>query len=338
MPSHDIIVIGGSTGSITALKQICRDLPSDLPAAVLIVVHIGSEGPNALAGILGANAALPVSMAEDGQPIECGRIYVAPANHHLLVEKDVVRLGRGPRENMTRPAIDPLFRSAAVAFGSRVIGVVLTGHLNDGSAGLAALKRCGGLAVVQSPSDAEAADMPIGALQACDVDYKAPAAEIGVLLARLALQPAKPAPPVPNDIALEAGFALGRPSNSTILRQIATPTTAPCPDCGGVLSEVQDAAVLRFRCQIGHAYSAECLNQQLDRPVQEALGVALRTLDARATLLERMAEDARSKARTLTASEFDDRAKDYRRDAETIREALLREERPPGRQGSEADG
>jgi two-component system chemotaxis response regulator CheB len=179
MSSHDIIVIGGSTGSIPALKQICRDLSSGFPAAVFIVVHIGSEGPNALAGILGANAALPVCMAEEGQPIECGRIYVAAADHHLLVEKDVVRLGRGPRENMTRPAIDPLFRSAAVAFGSRAIGVVLTGHLNDGSAGLAAVKRRGGLAVVQNPSDAVAADMPISALQSCDVDYKAPVAEIG---------------------------------------------------------------------------------------------------------------------------------------------------------------
>ena len=265
-----------------------------------------------------------VTTAKEGEPVERGRVYVAPGDHHLPLDDGMIRLGRGPRENMTRPAVDPLFRSAAAGYGPRVIGVVLSGQLNDGSAGLAAVKQCGGLAVVQSPSDAEADEMPRNALQCCDVDYKAPLSELGALLAQLVQQPAGPVVSIPPGIAMEAEFALGRTSDSPRLRQIADPCTISCPECGGVLSEIRDQHPLRFRCQIGHAYTAECLDQEQDSSAHEALGVALRMLESRATLVERMAQDARAKGRDRAAAEYEERAVEYRRNVEAIWQVMLR--------------
>jgi len=174
--NHDIIAIGGSTGALDTLKCIFADFPADLPAAVLVVTHISSDGRNMLAAILDAAGPLTVKTATEGDIIENGHAYTAPADHHLLIDNGIIRLGHGPRENMARPAIDPLFRSAALSYGPRVVGVVLTGLLDDGAAGLAAIKRCGGITVVQDPADAEADSMPLSALSACDIDYRAPTA------------------------------------------------------------------------------------------------------------------------------------------------------------------
>jgi two-component system chemotaxis response regulator CheB len=176
MNKRNIIAIGGSSGGIGAAKQLLAALPNDFPAAVFIAIHVGSIGLNGMAQVLGAASALPTNTAVDGEPVQAGRVCVAPADHHLLILDDVVRLGRGPRGNMARPAIDPLFRSVGISWGGRAIGVVLSGWLNDGAAGLADLKRCGGLTVVQNPWDAEARAMPLAALHTADVDYRVPAA------------------------------------------------------------------------------------------------------------------------------------------------------------------
>src|ERR1700712_2043370 len=190
---HRVIVVGGSTGAVAAVRKICADLPPDLPAAVFIVVHIGSQGRDLLAEQLNKAGPLPAITADDGMVFEPGHIYVAPADSHLLLDATAVRLGRGPRENMTRPAVDPLFRSAALSHGPEVIGLVLSGLLNDGASGLAAVKDCGGVTVVQNPADAEAEEMPLGALEACDVDYRAPVGELAALLSELARTTAGPA-------------------------------------------------------------------------------------------------------------------------------------------------
>jgi two-component system chemotaxis response regulator CheB len=176
MNKRNIIAIGGSSGGIGAAKQLLAALPNDFPAAVFIAIHVGSIGLNGMAQVLGAASALPTNTAVDGEPVQAGRVCVAPADHHLLILDDVVRLGRGPRGNMARPAIDPLFRSVGISCGGRAIGVVLSGWLNDGAAGLADLKRCGGLTVVQNPWDAEGRAMPLAALHTADVDYRVPAA------------------------------------------------------------------------------------------------------------------------------------------------------------------
>src|SRR3954470_2925577 len=186
MPSHDIIVIGASAGGVETLKALVRGLPAELPAAVFVVLHVAPGGPGYLPQILAKAGPLPASFPEDGEAIANGRIYVAPPDHHLLLEPGRVRVVRGPKENRHRPAADPLFRSAAWAYGPRVIGVVLSGTLDDGAAGLWAIKSCGGVAIVQDPEDALFDEMPASALASVDADHVAPLEELPLILAELA--------------------------------------------------------------------------------------------------------------------------------------------------------
>jgi two-component system chemotaxis response regulator CheB len=320
---RDIIVIGGSLGAIDALPQICRDLPADLPAAIFVARHVGAEGHDSFAAALTNAGPLPAVIADDDVPFATGKIYLAPADRHLLVMNDVLRLGRGPRENMCRPAVDPLFRSAACSHGPRVIGLVLTGLLNDGAAGLSAIKRCGGITAVQNPSDALANSMPLNALEASDVDYRAPAAELGRLLAKLAAEPAGTALACPSDLDLEVRIAFGRPSDSDVLQMIADPVALSCPECGGVLSEMKVKSPLRFRCQIGHAYTAKALDHEMEKRTHEALAVSLRIVGERVTLMQKMINDARRQGRNKSADMFDLRRREYQEQADLIRDVLL---------------
>lgn len=248
MKRRDVIAIGGSLGAIEAVRQLFSELPPDLAASMFIVIHVGAHGINRLADIFGANSPIPVSTAVDGERLQRGRAYVAPADHHLLVVDDVVRLGRGPRENMARPPIDPLFRSIAISYGPRAIAVVLTGMLNDGAAGLADVKRCGGVTVVQNPADALASDMPWGALRASNVDYRAPLSDMATLLTDIAQQEAEEPGQIPADIRIEVDIALGGQSDSRVLAGIADPVPISCPSCGGVSSQLKRWPPLRFRC------------------------------------------------------------------------------------------
>lgn len=318
----DIIAIGGSTGSGAVLRQLLRDLPSDLPASVFVSTHIPAHTPSLLAEVLAGNVALPVSQALDGQAIELGRIYVAAPNRHLLLIEGTIRLGTGPRENMVRPSIDPLFRSAALSYGPRVVGVVLTGMLNDGAAGLNAIKSQGGTAVVQHPLDAEADQMPLAALEATEVDHVAPAAKLGELLGAIAGTDAGPFHPPSDELRLEVEIAAGARLGSEKLRRIAIPSALSCPDCHGVLSEMNGAGPLRYRCQIGHAYTAENLVAHIEE-VDEAVRVAMRVMEERVTLVERMALDARSTGRTAVAELYEKRAEEYRGYANTLRDAAV---------------
>ena len=323
MEHRDVIAIGTSTGGVEALKRICSGLPSDLAAAVFVVLHMPADGPNLLPQILEQQGPLPVRLALDGERIEQGRIYVAAADRHLLVIDDYIRLGRGPRENLTRPAIDPLFRSVAESYGPRVIGVVLTGDLNDGAAGLTDIKRCGGVTVVQSPTDAQAPSMPASALQASDVDYRAPLSQLPGVLAQLVGQPAGPRPLVPRAVGLEVDIALGRPCLTATLMEFADPAPNSCPPCSAVLSQVRGASPLRYRCQVGHAYTAEALDAVQQSDLDEAIRVALRIIEERAVLSERMADEARSAGREHSARSFQNRANEMRTYADTLRKAAL---------------
>ncbi len=322
MSRRDIIAIGGSLGAVDAVRQLCQRLPGDLAASMFIVIHIGANGNNLLGEIFDAQSAISIRTAVDGEVLRPGHAYVAPADHHLLVMGDRMRLGRGPRENMARPALDPLFRSVGVSFGPRAIAVVLTGMLNDGAAGLADVKRCGGVTVVQTPADAFAPDMPMGALQASDVDYRAPLSNMAELLVKLSSEKAGPAVEIPEDIRSEVAIALGRRADSETTARLADPVALSCPACGGVLSQLKQGSPLRFRCQVGHAYTAEALASEQEGSVDEAVRVALRIMEERIVLTQKMAEEARRSGRDAAAALYEKRLNESRTYADILLKAI----------------
>lgn len=330
MSNRDIIVIGGSAGATAPLKDILGRFPADLPAAVFVVLHIPARGLGILSTVASAAGPLPVHQAEHGMPIERGHIYIGAPDRHMLLHDGHLLLGRGPRENMVRPAIDPLFRSAALNFGPRVIGVVLSGLLSDGASGLNAIKRCGGMALVQDPADAVADEMPLRALEATTVDLCVPGARIGDVLSDLARETAGTALPIPPELRLEVDIAAGERIDTPHLETMADPVALTCPGCGGVLSKVRAGKPLRFRCQVGHAYTADALAKEQEGRVDEALRVALRIIEERAELVHRMAEDGRQSGRRAVAEMYDARAQEYRDYADTIRSAVLSSAAGPG--------
>ena len=322
MATRKIIAIGGSAGSIQVIRHICSMMPFDLPASVIIAVHVGANNQDLLAGILDNVSPIPASTAVDGELLQASRIYVAPADRHLVVDGLSIRLGRGPRENMARPAIDPLFRSAGISAGPNAIGVLLSGLLNDGASGLADLKRCGGVTVVQSPLDAVEGEMPRTALLASDVDYRAAATDLGGLLIRLVDEKPGPLTSPPASVALEVAIAMGRASDTPTIAEIADPVPLNCPGCGGTLSQIRRSP-LRFRCQVGHGYTAEALAHEQEGSVDEAVRMAIRVIGERAVLMEKMAFDALQSGRSAAAATFEARALEYRRSAAVLLGAAL---------------
>lgn len=320
---REIIAIGGSAGSIHVIREICRALPTDLPASVVIAVHVGAGHRDLLAGVLEDGGALPASTAVDGEPLSHGHIYVAPADCHLLIDGQLVRLGRGPRENMARPAIDPLFRSAGVSAGPRAIGVLLSGMLNDGASGLADLKRCGGVTIVQNPLDAVESEMPRTALLASDIDYRAPGNDLAALVIRLCREEPGPTQVPPASIAVEVAIALGRPTDTPVIAEIADPAPLNCPGCGGTLSQIRRSP-LRFRCQVGHGYTAEALASEQEGSIDEAVRIALRVVGERAALMEKMKLDALEAGRFVAAAAYEERSQEYRRSAAVLMEVVLK--------------
>ena len=322
MATKDIVVIGGSAGSHGVLRQIMADLPADIPASIFVTTHVPAHSSGYLADALATVGRVPVVEAGDGQPIERGRVYVAVPDHHLLVVDGTIRLGNGPRENMTRPAIDALFRSAALSYGPRTVGVVLSGMLNDGASGLTAIKACGGTAVVQHPLDAQADQMPLAALEVVNADEVAPASDLGRVIGRIVLEEAGAAVEPPSSLPLEVQIAGGTRLGAQTLGEIADPSALTCPDCQGVLSEVRGEQPLRYRCQIGHATTAEVLAARADH-VDQAMRLALRMMEERVTLVTRMAQDARQTGRTAVAELYEARAEEYSRYATVLREAAI---------------
>ena len=336
---HDIIVIGGSGGSLEALRTLVRDLPPDLAASVFVVVHVGANSH--LAHVLARSGPLPVQQAASGEAFEPGRIYVAVPGYHLLLHGGHILLRQGPRENLARPAVDPLFRSAAASFGGRVIGVVLSGGLADGTAGLQAIKRCGGLAVVQDPADAPVSSMPRSALRHVEVDHVCPVDAMAPLLARLAREPAGPTPDIPLDIRVEAAIAAQELVDMRADDMLGTPSRFTCPECHGALWEIEDGSMLRYRCHVGHAFAADAVLSSQGEEIDRLLGTLLRSHQERAALANRMARHERDNDRQTLAEQLERRARDYEHDVE-IMKRLLRSgevasrEEPAGGQGNGA--
>jgi two-component system chemotaxis response regulator CheB len=295
-------------------------LPPDFTAATLVVLHVPRYSPSALPAILGRATPLPVSSAVDGEPLRPGRVYVAQPDRHLLLMDGHIRLTRGPTENGHRPAIDPLFRSAAVTGGPRVIGVVLSGSRDDGAAGLAAVSRRGGLAVVQDPADALHASMPRAALERVDADHVVPAARLGPTLAAAVREHVERADPVVDDnLAAEVAMSALDPMTAEGIFQ---PSGYGCPTCGGSLFQVDGERLPRYRCRIGHAWSPDSLLEEQAAGSDGALGVALRALEERASLGRRMA--ARVAGRGSTRDRYQAMADDADRAADEIRQLIAR--------------
>jgi len=290
MPAHDLIVLGASAGGVSALKGLVAKLPPDLPAAIFIVLHLPAEPGISLAELLATRAALPLSEATDELAIEPRHIYVAAPDRHLLLEPGRMRVLYGPRENRHRPAIDPLFRSAAWAYGPRTVGVILTGMLDDGVAGLWAIRSCGGVTVAQDPGEAAYPSMPASALAAMDIDHRVTLAELPPLLAKLADTPSLPAAPEPAPaLALENRFTLGDGSIRE-MDALGQPSAFKCPSCHGTLWEIWDGALVRYRCHTGHAFSTSALEAEQSDSIRTALASSLRAIEEKAELLRRMTD------------------------------------------------
>jgi len=288
-------------------------LPKDLPAAVCVVIHLRPDASSHLAEVLARTTSLPVVAARNGMTLQRGVIHVAVPDLHLLVdrgdhEEAVVRLVRGPRENRTRPAVDPLFRSAALAFGPRVIGVVLSGALDDGTAGLWTVKDRGGIAIVQEPEDAAVPSMPSSAQAEVEVDYVAPVRELGPLLGRLAREsaPTDPAETIqPTDeLVREVGITAMDEDSHLGSERYGRPSRFACPDCGGVMWDVTGAGPLRFRCEVGHAHSAATLAETQTEAVEAAMWAALRALEDKAELARWRGQAAVTQGRPARAEHF----------------------------------
>lgn len=324
MATRDIIVVGTSMGGVEALKELASGLPADLPAAILAVIHISPDYRSLLPEILSRAGRLPAVHAQHGRPIERGRMYLAPPDHHLLVESGAMRVIRGPRENGFRPAVDPLFRTAAYHYGPRVIGVVLTGARDCGTAGLKTIKARGGLAVVQDPADALCASMPMSAMEHVQVDYQAPLRELPALLDRLARQSnGQDAPPPSKELEQEVKVLQLDPAIMLSDDRSGTPSAFSCPDCGGVLWELDDGDLLRFRCRTGHGYSAEALQEAQLEDLDQALYAALKALEEKASLSRKMAVRARQARRAQSAEIFERRAQEAEQQVLLLRQAIL---------------
>ena len=286
---RDLIVIGASAGGVDALIKLTGALPPDLPAAVLVAQHVGRH-PSRLPELL--QRRLPARHATQGMIYRPGHIYVAPPDRHLLVHDGALRLSTGPKENLTRPAIDPLFRSAAVAKGPRTIGILLTGHLNDGTAGLLAIKQAGGATIVQDPLDAEQPDMPRHALAFVDCDYRARLDEIPDLLDRLTRE-VRPSisPAVSPALADENALSLSDGRRLDALFRIGEASGYTCPSCNGALFDIADAWPPRYRCHTGHAFSRLALLAAQERATEDRLWSAMRSLQEYEAALRGFAQD-----------------------------------------------
>jgi two-component system chemotaxis response regulator CheB len=307
-PRHEIVVVGASAGGIDALGELVAGLPADLPAAVFVVVHLHPRSAGTLPDLLSRRGPLRASDAVHGEPIIPGRIYLAPADNHLTLRPGSMQVVRGPKENGHRPSVDALFRTASIAYGPRVIGVVLTGHLDCGTAGLLSIKARGGKAIVQNPEEAAAPNMPMSAIRHVEVDHVAPVRDIPELVTRLVHEPAGPWP-----TRLAGVLAEAEGDEPGVAADIV------CPICQGRLTETEINGFQMFRCHVGHSFSIESVAAEQAEEVERALWSAARALEESATLADRLAKTGD----TALRQRFADKAAAQMRNADLIRRILL---------------
>ncbi len=326
MANRDVLAIGTSAGGVSALRFLAERLPADFPASVLVTIHLSRDFNSSLDDILGKAGPLPATFATDGLPIERGQIFIAPPDRHLLLDGNAIVLGRGPRENNSRPGIDPMLRSVAVCCGSRTIGAVLTGTLNDGTSGLQAIKSCGGTSVVQDPKDAAFADMPRNAIAGEKPDYIVRLEHMPALFERLVAQPEGDPMPVPEGIRMEVEIAKGTPLGMEGMDRLGRRSVLTCPDCNGVMWEIDDGELVRFRCHVGHAYTAESMSLGLDENLRRAMASAVRALEERVALAIKLHKQADEAGHRHLSERWANKVREHEVELRVIREALLRME------------
>ncbi|WP_460954917.1 chemotaxis protein CheB [Spirosoma litoris] len=336
MEKRNIVVIGASAGGVDALKKLLAPLPAELDASLFIVWHMAPSIRGVLPQILRPVTTMPISQALDGEPIQSSHIYVAPPDQHLLLEAGVIRLTRGPKENRFRPAIDPLFRSAALSYGNRVLGVILSGGLDDGTAGLWTIKQWGGLALVQDPAEAEVSSMPESAMRQVAIDYVLPADQLGRELIKLVK---KPAPPPREVDAQETASTGARPSgrqktelevqiaaqeNNSAMDIFSFGTLSPytCPECHGVLTMLNEGSLARFRCHTGHAYSIDTLLAAVTETVEDNLYSTLRSMDEAIILLNHLGDHSAEANQSKLAALYFQKAQEAQKRADLIRQVV----------------
>lgn len=327
MPGHDIIVIGASAGGIEAVSKLISNLPMELPATLFVVQHIPALGPSLLAEIFRRIGPLPAVQAEHGMAITPGMIVVAPPDHHLLLARGHMHVVRGMKENGFRPAVDALFRTAAHSYGPRVIGVVLTGMLDDGTAGLLAVKRKGGIAVVQDPLDAAFPSMPANARRYVKVDAVLPVSAMAPFLAKMVAEPVIEEAAFPHDGRGELEARITAMDHDALQQAdtLGVPSPFSCPDCGGVLAEYYDGDLLRFRCQIGHAYSPESVIASQIDALEYSLWAAYRALNERVTMLQRLVANAHRLNDSASEQRFTSLVTQVEAQKEHIYKALMKD-------------
>lgn len=319
---RDLIVLGGSAGSLAVFRTILSELPRDFPAALVCVQHLSPAGRSAAESLSG-NVPIEVVSARDGMVLERGTAYFAPADRHVLVTPDGLRIVYGPRENNVRPSIDVLFRSAAVAYRSRVIAVLVSGSQSDGVLGLVAVKRCGGVTIVQEPSEASHGELPDQALTKAEIDYVVPAAEIAALLVRLCSSEATPNVVVPDELRVDAlSAAAAMATSSPLGPKNGEATHLTCPECDGPIWRLHTPGAAEYRCDVGHGFTAEAMLRGQSRSLERALWVAFRTLKERALLIEQMAQGMRARGLEPSARSFEARRKELDEHAATIHRVL----------------
>jgi two-component system chemotaxis response regulator CheB len=335
MPGHDLIVVGASAGGLQVLVQMARGLPPGLPAAVVVVCHFPADSTSILPDILSRSGALLATHVKHREPIYPGHIYVAPPDKHLVVHEGELHLSHGPRENSHRPAIDPLFRSAARVYGPRVIGVVLTGGLYDGVAGLLAIRAAGGLAVIQDPADALLPTLPQSALVITGADHVVPAAALAPLLVDLVRQPLRGR----GDLAMTDPLdRMSRAVSEDAVKQLqgdrrGSLSVYTCPECGGSMWQVDDAALVRFRCHVGHVYNGEHLLAEQSEALEAALWTAVRIFWDKTVLARQLAARERQHGHAEAAERFEEQANLAERYGAVIQQYVLHgQETPPGTQ------
>jgi two-component system chemotaxis response regulator CheB len=327
-PKRDIVVIGASSGGITALLDLVRTLPRDFPAPIFVVQHMAPYAHSLLPELLSQVSPLPARHPRDGEAVQAGTIYVAPPDHHLLIENDKVLVKRGPKENRFRPSVDALFRSAAYGYGPRVIGVVLTGYLDDGTSGLWCIQRLGGVAVVQDPHDATAPAMPTNALEFVEADYVVPLAELSALLVRLTTEPVVAPPVVPKVYTELIGIEINIAKNDNafemgIINQ-GHLTAFTCPDCHGALTQLIEGKMIRFRCHTGHAYTISSLLSEVSESVESLLYQSMRGLEESKMLLQHLGEHFAKEGQQNVAGTFLTKAEQAGKQAREVRKSIAR--------------